>query len=282
MGPRGEVTILCAEIEGFAELNAIGDRAISASLRLYAMILQSEVARHNGYQVRNADGAVEIAFGTALGACKFAVALQQSLAQAEWPRALAQHVRMPSVSTTSALSPPQRPRQASTNSGLLFDSVAMALRARNGMDAGSVNGLRVRIGFNTGEPRREDSTTGRAVYSGADVALALGVCQIAAGGQVLLTAATMSAMLPLHMDLVNMHDAPPFGMVTGNRISFTTGQCWLEYMGLCNISGSRGQAECIFSVIPYGLDQRCFRPIADAVSALHDRNGTTPPSGDGM
>ena len=100
-------------------------------------------------------------------------------------------------------------------------------------------GLRVRMGFHTGEPSdKENPVTTRTDYFGRDVNYAARVSSMGTGGQILISSASVQDLLPHYSDVTNpLGKVPPFGMEYGRRYDFAELKCFLTYIGRFSLKG---------------------------------------------
>ena len=110
-------------------------------------------------------------------------------------------------------------------------------------------GLRVRMGLHTGEPACvENPVTNRTDYYGRDVNYAARISSLGLGGQIFISAATVTQLLPLYSDVAQPLDGPaPFGMARDQRCEFRDLQCWIVYLGTFPLKGISDE-EHVFQV----------------------------------
>ena len=112
-----------------------------------------------------------IVFSEAVDAARYCISVQHALQQVKWPKKL-------------------------------YDCWAGRIET-DGTGCLSAKGLRVRMGFHVGSPKgKENPVTGRSDYFGKDVNYAARVSACGAGGQIILSAVAMEALLPFYCDPV--------------------------------------------------------------------------------
>jgi|Transcript_27429 Amt family ammonium transporter len=231
IGPKGIVTLLFTDIQSSTALWEADEDAMSEALILHDHCLRSNLKTHNGFEVKTEGDAFMAAFGSAVDAANYCCTVQHQLLAIKWPKQI--------YSVLAA--------------GVQDD------------DNGHViwKGLRVRMGFHTGEPNdKENPVTNRTDYFGRDVNYAARVSGIAAGGQLLISSASLVHMLQHYSDLEDPLDPePPFGMEFGKHYEFADMNCWIEYIGqykLKGITAADGDGEHLYQIIPFGLQARMF------------------------
>eukprot|EP01062_Namystynia_karyoxenos_P034135 TRINITY_DN2503_c1_g1_i1.p1 TRINITY_DN2503_c1_g1~~TRINITY_DN2503_c1_g1_i1.p1 ORF type:complete len:948 (+),score=180.62 TRINITY_DN2503_c1_g1_i1:94-2844(+) len=161
------VSLCFTDIESSTALWEAHPQGMYDSLLLHNSVMRSSATRCGGYEVKTIGDAFMLAFGSASGACRFALDAQSSLLSQQWPDDLLQH-------------PLCRP-QTLTESG-----VSTLLW----------NGLRVRIGINCGQVRVQcNPVTGRCDYFGGTVNVAARVeAAVGAGGLIGVTDAVLEEL----------------------------------------------------------------------------------------
>eukprot|EP00667_Euglena_gracilis_P002793 EG_transcript_2799 len=235
-GPSGTVTLLFTDIQSSTLLWEADEEAMELALALHDAVFRTTLQVHRGFEVKTEGDAFMCAFGSVPDAAKFCVAVQHGLMDVKWPKELY------------------------SNAAARIDDDA----------AGRIiwKGLRVRMGFHTGQPTpQENPLTQRTDYLGKDVNYAARVAGVGAGGQILLSSASVRELLPLCEESPSGFDAEaPFGMAPGQRYAVPALECYVEYAGRCPLKGitAHGDGEHVYQLRPYGLESREFPDLAVA------------------
>eukprot|EP01065_Artemidia_motanka_P035511 TRINITY_DN43416_c0_g1_i1.p1 TRINITY_DN43416_c0_g1~~TRINITY_DN43416_c0_g1_i1.p1 ORF type:complete len:853 (+),score=124.27 TRINITY_DN43416_c0_g1_i1:72-2561(+) len=135
LGVDPHVCIVFTDVEGSTELWEACPQGMFQALQLHNSLLRRVAHDNEGYEVKTIGDAFMLCFASALCGCRFGLAAQEQLVQAEWPLELA--------------------------------------GALGGGDPALWNGLRVRIGIHYGPTRVEENpVTGRYDYYGTAVCVA--------------------------------------------------------------------------------------------------------------
>ncbi len=165
--PQGEVTVVCANVDGSNTLWEVAADATDEALQTTTDVLKRLGAEFRGYPAQSNgghDAAVMYTFLHVRDAIFWCMAVQKTLLEVEW------HADLASIAESK--------KEADPASGqLLF------------------HGPRVRIALNAGRPRCVvNPVTGRMEFSGPVVTVASLLCEAASGGQVVCTEAVRQAL----------------------------------------------------------------------------------------
>ena len=231
IGPKGVVTLLFTDIQSSTALWEADEEAMAEALILHDHCLRTNLKTHDGFEVKTEGDAFMAAFGSSVDAARYCIAVQKELLLVKWPKQI-------------------------------YSNLAAGVQDD---DSGHViwKGVRVRMGFHTGEPAdKENPVTNRTDYFGRDVNYAARVSGIGDGGQILISSGSLEHMLPYYSDPEDPLDPePPFGMEYGKHYEFADLQCWVEYIGhykLKGISAADSPGEHLYQIIPFGLQARAF------------------------
>uniref|UniRef100_A0A6T1ZNL6 Guanylate cyclase domain-containing protein n=1 Tax=Eutreptiella gymnastica TaxID=73025 RepID=A0A6T1ZNL6_9EUGL len=231
IGPKGVVTLLFTDIQSSTALWEADEYVMAEALMLHDHVMRSNLKEFNGFEVKTEGDAFMGAFGNCLDACRYCTAVQHQLLTTKWPKAIYSN---------------------------------MMARVQDD-DQGRIiwKGLRVRMGFHTGEPNdKENPVTTRTDYFGRDVNYAARVSSIGAGGQILISSASLRDMLPFYSSLSEpLQGEPPFGMEFGERYEFAELKCYVEYIGRFKLKGittDNCEGEHLYQIVPFGLETRHF------------------------
>eukprot|EP00668_Euglena_longa_P009995 GGOE01012113.1.p1 GENE.GGOE01012113.1~~GGOE01012113.1.p1 ORF type:complete len:747 (-),score=177.63 GGOE01012113.1:1039-3048(-) len=228
-GPRGTVTLLFTDIQSSTVLWETDEECMEEALALHDHVFRTALQMHNGFEVKTEGDAFMCAFGSVADCARFCVAVQHQLMEVKWPKSLYCNV-------------PARIED-------------------DGMGNIIWKGLRVRMGFHTGEPSaQENPLTQRTDYFGKDVNYAARISGAGAGGQIVLSSASVRELLPLFQD-TPYEPEEPFGFCVGERYILPSLECYLEYMGrvpLKGITSADERGEHIYQLRPFDLEARRF------------------------
>lgn len=148
--PSGDVALLFSDIEGSTALWDACPDGMARALREHDTLFRETSATLGGYEVKAEADSFMIAFQNTQMALRFAIVVQENLANMNWPAGL--------------------------------------LKAQRDLGVEGRLGLRVRMGINQGTvDARENPNTGRMDYFGPAVNLAARLCGMAHGAQVIVT-----------------------------------------------------------------------------------------------
>ncbi|KAJ9448846.1 Adenylate cyclase [Diplonema papillatum] len=161
--PEGTVTIVFTDVQSSTMLWDTCPRDMKKALDIQNKLLRELIGIYQGYEVKTEGDAFMVAFSEAAHAMKWCMNVQLKLLDETWPAELA---KLPE--------------------GALV----------KGADGNVVfNGLRVRMGFNTGEPDcGQDPMTGRMDYFGPMVNLAARIASTGKAGETIIGSAAMAAL----------------------------------------------------------------------------------------
>ena len=160
--PTGVVTIAFTDIQASFQLWETLHEDMVTAHEVHTSILRNLMELHNGYEVKNEGDAFMVAFGDVCDAMEWCMAVQLKLLEANWPGSIVAR------------------EQAATQ---VVDGVLL------------YHGLRVRMGFTTGEPEAQlDPVTGRMDYFGPMVNLAARISGQGKGGETIIGSAGMAAL----------------------------------------------------------------------------------------
>eukprot|EP00668_Euglena_longa_P009994 GGOE01012112.1.p1 GENE.GGOE01012112.1~~GGOE01012112.1.p1 ORF type:complete len:770 (-),score=170.18 GGOE01012112.1:693-2981(-) len=242
-GPRGTVTLLFTDIQSSTVLWQADEECMEEALAMHDHVFRTALQAFNGFEVKTEGDAFMCAFSSTADCARFCVAVQHRLMEVKWPRSLYTNV-------------PARVED-------------------DGFGQIIWKGLRVRMGFHTGEPStQENPLTQRTDYLGKDVNYASRVSAVGAGGQILLSSASAKELLAFCQDVgVPLEDEEPFGLIVGERHSLPALECALEYIGrrpLKGIASIHADGEHLYQLRPLGLDSRVFAPAPGEVPKTAD------------
>eukprot|EP00668_Euglena_longa_P027358 GGOE01034230.1.p1 GENE.GGOE01034230.1~~GGOE01034230.1.p1 ORF type:complete len:424 (-),score=122.67 GGOE01034230.1:835-2106(-) len=228
-GPRGIVTLLFTGIQNCTILYEADEDCMEEAHALHDQVFRAALKNHHGFEVKTEEDIFMIAFSSAVNCAKFCIEVQRQLMETKWPKAL-----------------------YANKAGCIEDD-----------GAGNIiwKGLRVRMGFHTGEPSaQENPLTQRTDYFGKDVNYAARISGAGAGGQIVLSSASVRELLPLFQD-TPYEPEEPFGFCVGERYILPSLECYLEYMGrvpLKGITSADERGEHIYQLRPFDLEARRF------------------------
>lgn len=155
-----EITFVYTDVQGSTSIWEIDPASMSLAIRLHDSTIRESLARHNGYEITTEGDAFHIAFHDAVDAVAFCLDVQTELTKCDWPKAI------------------------------------LASQHASSSTDGAWRGLRVRMGVHTGCPDsvRKHDMTGRVCYAGLSVAMAEAIQAVCHGGQILVSAETLSQM----------------------------------------------------------------------------------------
>eukprot|EP00667_Euglena_gracilis_P007636 EG_transcript_7721 len=137
-GPRGTVTLLFTDIQSSTVLWETDEESMEEALAMHDFVFRTALQTYNGFEVKTEGDAFMCAFSTTEDCAKFCAAVQHRLMEVKWPK-------------------------------LLYANTAACIED-DGAGAIIWKGLRVRMGFHTGEPSaQENPLTQRTDYFGKDV-----------------------------------------------------------------------------------------------------------------
>lgn len=208
-------------------------RVMQDAIEVHDSLIRSVLAALGGYEIATAGDAFQLAFPTIEQAVLFCLTLQLRLTTVKWPKKL------------KSLVPATKTVRCKTRA--IF------------------RGLRVRMGIHCYDPadgplvRSIHTVTGTITYSGSSVVIAESIAELAAGGQILITA-PIAAWVLAHRDEISVpfivDDAP-------------VGDVCLSHSG-CSCSSSKWE---LYQLFPRRLEMRhtllaSYQPLA----ALGDRD----------
>eukprot|EP00667_Euglena_gracilis_P001809 EG_transcript_1810 len=240
-GPRGIVTLLFTDIQSSTVLWETDEECMEEALAQHDNVFRTTLQTCNGFEIKTEGDAFMCAFGSAADCAKFCVAVQHRLMEVKWPK-------------------------------LLYANKAACIED-DGLGNIIWKGLRVRMGFHTGEPSaQENPLTQRTDYFGKDVNYASRISSVGAGGQIVVSSASVKQLLPLcEAPGVTFEDTEPFGMPIGERYPVPSLECFLEYVGrrpLKGITSVDPDGEHIYQLRPFGLDARVFATAGAPVAVI--------------
>eukprot|EP00667_Euglena_gracilis_P001187 EG_transcript_1187 len=233
-GPRGVVTLLFTDIQSSTVLWQADEECMEEALAMHDHVFRTALQTYNGFEVKTEGDAFMCAFASTVDCARFCVGVQHRLMEVKWPRTLYANV-------------PARVED-------------------DGFGQIIWKGLRVRMGFHTGEPNtQENPLTQRTDYFGKDVNFASRISAVGAGGQVLLSSASARELLSFCQDptVAAAEEEEPFGLQIGERHMLPALECFLEYVGrrlLKGIASVHPDGEHLFQLRPMGLESRVFAP----------------------
>ena len=158
--PTGHLTLVFTDVQASTSLWEKSPNSMKQALFIHNKLMRRLIHKWGGYEVKTEGDAFMCSFSRTSVALHWAMDLQNSLIQCEWPQEIL------------AMSPSSEVKDPSNSKTILF------------------NGLRVRVGIHSGEPDNErDPVTGRCDYFGKDVNMAARVSGLARGGETLLSTA---------------------------------------------------------------------------------------------
>eukprot|EP00667_Euglena_gracilis_P000674 EG_transcript_673 len=240
-GPRGAVTLLFTDIQSSTVLWETDEECMEEALAMHDNVFRSTLQSHNGFEVKTEGDAFMCAFGSTVDCAKFCVAVQHRLMEVKWPKSL--YCNVPA-------------RIEDDGAGHII-----------------WKGLRVRMGFHTGEPSaQENPLTQRTDYFGKDVNYASRISSVGAGGQIVLSSASVKELLPLCPEPgATFEDTEPFGMRIGDVYELPSVECFLEYIGrrpLKGITSADAEGEHVYQLRPFGLEARKFATAGAAIAVV--------------
>eukprot|EP01062_Namystynia_karyoxenos_P039387 TRINITY_DN2863_c1_g1_i1.p1 TRINITY_DN2863_c1_g1~~TRINITY_DN2863_c1_g1_i1.p1 ORF type:complete len:1970 (+),score=454.14 TRINITY_DN2863_c1_g1_i1:75-5912(+) len=160
--PEGSIAMVFTDIQGSTALWEASQKGMAGGLKIHNSLMRKTVLDHNGYEVKTIGDAFMVAFDTAADACGFALDMQESLVDEDWPPEL----------------------------------LAIPVCHRVVRDGATLwCGLRVRIGVHYGPAELElNPVTGRADYFGPTINKASRVESAACGGLVAVTAEVLAEL----------------------------------------------------------------------------------------
>eukprot|EP00668_Euglena_longa_P010007 GGOE01012128.1.p1 GENE.GGOE01012128.1~~GGOE01012128.1.p1 ORF type:complete len:761 (-),score=167.57 GGOE01012128.1:1753-3804(-) len=237
-GPRGNVTLLFTDIQSSTVLWETDEESMEEALAQHDNVFRTTLQLCNGFEVKTEGDAFMCAFATTADCAKFCCEVQHGLMAVKWPK-------------------------------LLYSNASASIE-EDGTGTIIWKGLRVRMGFHSGEPTaQENPLTQRTDYFGKDVNYASRISSVGAGGQIMLSSASVKDLLPLCQDTGSpFEEEEPFGLVVGERYVLPTLECYLEYLGrkpLKGITSAHEDGEHVYQVRPFGLEARRFITAGAAV-----------------
>eukprot|EP01065_Artemidia_motanka_P006865 TRINITY_DN13364_c1_g1_i1.p1 TRINITY_DN13364_c1_g1~~TRINITY_DN13364_c1_g1_i1.p1 ORF type:complete len:1065 (+),score=107.38 TRINITY_DN13364_c1_g1_i1:1183-4377(+) len=164
--PTGLVTLAFTDVQSSTALWEAAPEVMRTALALHNGIFRTLIAKWRGYEVKTEGDAFMVAFTDCADALEWAVELQNTLLEAEWPTDL---LSLPEPLPAACVYDPTR--------HLIF------------------RGLRVRVGFHQSEPDCEvDPVTGRMDYFGPQVNLAARISGQGHGGETVIGGGTFRAL----------------------------------------------------------------------------------------
>jgi class 3 adenylate cyclase len=224
VGPHGTVTLLFTDIQSSTTIWEADEETMAEALTMHDETLRECLKAVDGFEVKTEGDAFMAAFASGVAAVKFCVMAQHHLLKVKWPREL-------------------------------YTNLAACIQ--DDMKGRIIwKGLRVRMGIHTGQPScKENPVTCRTDYFGRDVNYASRVSSLGSGGQILLSSASMESIMPHYSGRVRLTQDPPFGMATGHLYEFAALECWVQYMGTCELKGI-SEGEHVYQAVPFGLETR--------------------------
>eukprot|EP00668_Euglena_longa_P027354 GGOE01034219.1.p1 GENE.GGOE01034219.1~~GGOE01034219.1.p1 ORF type:complete len:447 (+),score=117.77 GGOE01034219.1:268-1608(+) len=236
-GPRGIVTLLFTGIQNCTILYEADEDCMEEAHALHDQVFRAALKNHHGFEVKTEEDIFMIAFSSAVNCAKFCIEVQRQLMETKWPKAL-----------------------YANKAGCIEDD-----------GAGNIiwKGLRVRMGFHTGEPSaQENPLTQRTDYFGKDVNYASRMSSVGCGGQIMLSSASVKELLPLCEDATPFEEEEPFGLSIDEPCVLPSLECSLEYLGrrpLKGITSAHPDGEHVYQLRPFGLESRKFATAGAAV-----------------
>ena len=160
------VTWVFTDVAGSTKLWEYDSEAMDAAINLHNECIRGLLDEFAGHEIRNEGDSFTLAFHDALDAVQFCLRAQEALQALDWPRELLEHDLCKTVTLGDLLGHP----------------------AGAGKGPAVLSGLRVRMGVNTGCPLDifMNDVTEQVDYRGIHYDLAGEICDMAAGGQILL------------------------------------------------------------------------------------------------
>ncbi|DBA02101.1 TPA: hypothetical protein N0F65_011168 [Lagenidium giganteum] len=159
--PTERPVFVCTDIESSSALWGISSTLMQQATEIHDSVMRASLANFHGYEITTAGDSFHLAFPSIAQALGYCFEVQQALLLATWPKEL--HGRVPATETV------RRGRR------LLF------------------RGLRVRMGIHDSHPVEGPlvcslhAVTGKMTYTGAADIVVKEVCDLASGGQILVT-----------------------------------------------------------------------------------------------
>ncbi|GBF89534.1 adenylate cyclase [Raphidocelis subcapitata] len=175
------VTWAVTDVEGSTQLWEWDAAVMDDAVERHNQVLRALLEEHGGHEVRTDGDSLTAAFHDAVDAVRWAVAVQEALLAHPWPQRLLEHPHAAVVHLGDAC----LAGVGGPGGGAISDTARCAL---TGQGPRIMAGLRVRIGINTGVPADVfvHDVTEAVEYRGDEYDLAADICDIAAGGQILL------------------------------------------------------------------------------------------------
>lgn len=206
--PQGDdVAIVCTAVQSISQLWETCGQDMPTAIALHNRIIQDEIPKHRGYQVKTAGEEFLVAFHSVIDAVNFAVAVQEVLVEQVWPQRLAsekccavvpkEEVLVPENSTGEAH--PARDSDMTPQLGDLW------------------RGLRVAMGIHCGPVHVElNPATNGYDYMGSTVNKALLLKRVSHGG---MAAVSKNVYERLHEAIDALDDTSQFHLPVGQKAS---------------------------------------------------------------
>eukprot|EP01064_Diplonema_japonicum_P039256 TRINITY_DN9797_c0_g1_i1.p1 TRINITY_DN9797_c0_g1~~TRINITY_DN9797_c0_g1_i1.p1 ORF type:complete len:1304 (+),score=235.24 TRINITY_DN9797_c0_g1_i1:35-3946(+) len=153
--PKGLVTLVFTDVQSSTTLWDNSAEGMKVALAQHNKILRRLIEKYRGYEVKTEGDAFMVAFQRTESALHWCIESQRELMNTKWPEDLLRH----------------------EEAGVQTDNEGNVV----------LRGLRVRMGFHTGEPDCEqDPVTGRMDYFGPMVNLAARIAGIGYGGEIVI------------------------------------------------------------------------------------------------
>ena len=188
-------------------------------LEVHNQVIGAQIQIHQGIQIRAEGDTFFVAFHEPQAAVEFAMSTQMALHQAEWP-----HWFLDQLEQTHVL---------------------------QDLDGRSVRGIRVRMGIHTGQPESVQGPFGNQEYQGHVVTMTGQLCDVAHGGQILVSEITRALLADVPLQAV-------WTRVTANHHTQFSGR------------------EAVIQVLPPELNHRAFPPLRQLARAETNLTGPVP------
>eukprot|EP00798_Chlamydomonas_sp_ICE-L_P008095 gene8095-1339_t len=179
------VTWVVTDIADSTNLWEWDSNCMDKAILLHDQIMRDAIESTNGHEISNEGDAYVISFHDALDGVNFCLKAQKQLCQARWPKDLLKQTPASKVYLEDVVK---------------SDLVSSRDNTRDNKKRLLLAGLRIRMGINTGVPAGVTLKNGCAEYRGEEYDIAKEICDLAAGGQILMGPRTFQRSNKLYVN----------------------------------------------------------------------------------